>query len=146
MIRMKKLIFILLLSVGSPLLMFAQSDVLISKCVMSAGENTTYLKDFVVELPKANLQTDIPVHKANMYLMKNMKYRFNLCNQDNSKGELVISVFEGEQLVTSSYIEKTGKLYSSVDLICNKTGLYQLRYSFKGGEQGIGVGIVSMIK
>jgi hypothetical protein len=143
---MKKLIFISMLSIGLQIVAFSQTDVLISKCVMNTGENTTYLKDFVVELPKANVQADIPVHKVNMYLMKNFKYRFTLCNQDNSKGELVISVFESEKLVTSSFIEKTGKLYSSVDLICNKTGLYQLRYTFKGGEQGVGVGIVSMIK
>jgi hypothetical protein len=143
---MKKLIFFLILYAGLPVLAFSQTDLLISKCVMNTGDNTTYLKDFVVELPKANVKADIPVHKANMYLMKNMKYRFTLCNQDNSKGELVISVFEGEKLVTSSLIEKTGKLYSSVDLICNKTGLYQLRYTFKDGEQGVGVGIVSMIK
>ena len=146
LIRMKRIIFILLLSAGVPLSIFSQTDALISKCVMSTGENTTYLKDFVVELPKASVQTSIPVHKENMYLMKNMKYRFTLCNQDNSKGELILSVFDGEKQVTSTFIEKTGKIYSSVDFICNKTGLYQLRYTFKEGEQGIGVGIVSMIK
>jgi hypothetical protein len=143
---MKKLIFLFILFAGLPFFAFTQTDALISKCVMNAGENTTYLKDFVVELPKAIVQTDIPVHKENMYLMKNMKYRFTLCNQDNSIGELILSVFEGEKLVTSSFIEKTNKIYNSVDLICNKTGLYQLRYTFKGGEQGVGVGIVSMIK
>lgn len=143
---MKKLIYILVLLVVIPFYAFSQTDDLINKCNMSAGENTTYLKDFVVELPKALKTTDLPVHKANMYLMKNMKYRFTLCNQDNSKGELILSVYEGEKLITTSFIEKTDKLYSSVDLICNKTGLYQLRYTFKGGEQGVGVGIVSMIK
>lgn len=143
---MKKLIFILTIIVGFPLYSLAQTEDLISKCSMGAGENTTYLKDFVVELPKATSQAAIPVHKANMNLMKNFKYRFTLCNQDNSKGELVLSVYEGEKLVTSTFIEKTGKAYSSIDLICNKTSTYQLRYSFKGGEQGVGVGIVSMVK
>jgi hypothetical protein len=143
---MKKLIFIISLFVALPVSVFAQTDVLISKCALNTGENTTYLKDFVVELPKANTQADIPVHKVNFALMKNFKYRFTLCNMNNSKGELVISVFDGEKLVTSSFVEKTGKIYPSVDLICNKTGTYQLRYTFKGGEQGVGVGIVSMIK
>jgi hypothetical protein len=135
-----------MLSAGVPFLAFSQTDLLISKCVLNTGENTTYLKDFVVELPKASAQTDIPVHKANMALMKNMKYRFTLCNQDNSKGQLVVSVFEGEKLVTSSFIEKTGKTFPSLDFTCMKTGTYQLRYTFKGGEQGIGVGIVSLIR
>ena len=143
---MKKLIFILTILVAFPLYSHAQTEDIVSKCSLSAGQNTTYLKDFVVELPKATSTTDIPVHKANMALMKNMKYRFTLCNQDNSKGELVLSVYEGEKLITSTFIEKTGKAYNSIDLICSKTSTYQLRYSFKGGEQGIGVGIVSMIK
>jgi hypothetical protein len=143
---MKKLYFIFVVLVAFPMYVAAQTDDLINKCSLSAGENTILLKDFVVELPKASNQTNIPVHKANMALMKNIKYRFTLCNQDNSKGELILSVFEGEKLVTSTYIEKTGKLYPSVDLICNKTGTYQLRYTFKDGEQGVGVGVVSMIR
>ena len=143
---MKKLIYILILSVGIPFYAFSQTDALISKCNMSAGENTIYLKDFVVKLPKALKPTDIPFHEANMVFMKNAKYRFTLCNQDNSKGEIILSVYDGEKLVTTSYLEKTNKLYSSVDFICNKTGPYQLRYTFKGGEQGVGVGIVSQIK
>ena len=143
---MKKLIFILILSVGGSFIAFSQTNNLVRKCVMNTGENTTYLKDYVVKLPKAIVQTDEPVYKVNLYLMKNMKYRFSLCNQDNSKGELIISIFEGEKLITTSFLEKTGKLYSTIDFPCNKTGLYQLRYSFKGGEQGVGVGIVSLIK
>lgn len=52
------------------------TDDLVSSCVTAAGENTTYLKDFRVQLPKAATNASAPVYKANMYLMKNMKYRF----------------------------------------------------------------------
>jgi hypothetical protein len=122
------------------------SDDLVSKCVLTAGDNTTYLKDFRVQLPKATTSTTPPVYKANMYLMKNMKYRFSLCNSPDSKGELIITLYDESTELISSVSKSTGKKYSSIDFICNKTGLYTLWFAFGEGEQGTGVGVVSMIK
>lgn len=122
------------------------SDDLVSKCVLTAGDNTTYLKDFRVQLPKASTSTTPPVYKANMYLMKNMKYRFSLCNSPESAGEIFITIYDESTELTSSLNKSTGKKYNSVDFMCNKTGLYTLWFAFGGGEQGTGVGVVSMIK
>lgn len=124
----------------------AASDDLVSRCVLAAGDNTTYLKDFRVQLPKAANNSAIPVHKANMYLLKNMKYRFSLCNSPDSNGELVITIYDQSKELVSSLNKATGKKYSSLDFICNKTGLYTLWFGFEGGAQGSGVGVVSMIK
>jgi hypothetical protein len=124
----------------------ASTDDLVSTCVLAAGENTTYLKDFRVQLPKAASNDATPVYKANMYLMKNMKYRFSVCDAPVSKGELVVTIYDQGKELISSFNKSTGKQYNSVDFICNKTGLYTLWYGFKNGEQGSGVGVVSMIK
>jgi hypothetical protein len=124
----------------------AATDDLVSTCVLAAGDNTTYLKDFRVQLPKAASSDASPVYKANMYLMKNMKYRFSICDAPGSKGELVVTIYDQGKELISSFNRSTGKQYSSVDFFCNKTGLYTLWYGFKDGEQGSGVGVVSMIK
>ena len=124
----------------------ASTDDLVSTCVLAAGENTTYLKDFRVQLPKAASNDATPVYKANMYLMKNMKYRFSVCDAPESKGELVVTIYDQGKELISSFNKSTGKQYNSVDFFCNKTGLYTLWYGFKNGEQGSGVGVVSMIK
>jgi len=124
----------------------AATDDLVSTCVLAAGENTTYLKDFRVQLPKAVSNDATPVYKANMYLMKNMKYRFSVCDAPVSKGELVVTICDQGKELISSFNRNTGKQYNSVDFICSKTGLYTLWYGFKNGEQGSGVGVVSMIK
>ncbi|MDX9727994.1 MAG: hypothetical protein RBT50_01905 [Bacteroidales bacterium] len=122
------------------------TDDLVSSCVLSAGENTTYLKDFRVQLPKVAPGGSAPVYKANMYLMKNMKYRFSVCNAPGSHGELVITLYDQGKELISSYNRGTGKKYSTIDFICNKTGLYTIWYDFVNGEQGSGVGVVCMIR
>jgi hypothetical protein len=122
------------------------TDDLVSSCVLSAGENTTYLKDFRVQLPKAAPGGSAPVYKANMYLMKNMKYRFSVCNAPESNGDLVVTLYDQGKELISSYNSGTGKKYSTIDFICNKTGLYTIWYDFVNGEQGSGVGVVCMIR
>lgn len=124
----------------------AATDDLVSRCMLNAGENTTYLKDFRIQLPGAAANASSPVYKANMYLMKNMKYRFSICNAPESEGELIITIYDQGKELISSYNESTGKKYSSIDFICNKTGLYSIWYDFRDGKPGYGVGVVSMIK
>lgn len=146
---MKLRIFILSLSlVILPAVLKSQpsTDDLVSGCVMAAGANTTYLKDFRIQLPKAETGIAAPVHKANMYLMKNMKYRFSLCNAPGSTGDLFITIYDQGKELISSFNKSTGKNYTTVDFVCNKTGLYNLWFGFVAGAQGSGVGVVSLIK
>jgi hypothetical protein len=144
---MKKFFIILSLLLIIPFLSSGQStDPLISKCAMNTGANSTYLKDFRVQLGKGNPQAELR-YKQVFPLSKNMKYRFTLCNSDNSKGELILKIKDDTgKLILSSYDQKSGKTYSPVDFICNKTGTYYLYFDFRDSQQGLGVGIVSLIK
>lgn len=146
---MKKTIVNILLICLLPVALWSQADADISsKCILSAGPNTTYLKDYVVKLGKATPgSSEVPVVKESLYLMKNFKYRFTICNAEDSKGEMVLTIYDKDRKkILSSYDEKTGKLYNSVDFNCNSTGMYTLWYSFRNGEQGMAVGVVSLIR
>jgi len=144
---MKRNILYTFLILFFPVITYGQTEAdITSRCALSAGPNTTYLKDHVIKLPKATSRTDIPRVRENIYLMKNIKYRFTLCNSDGSEGELVITIFDKDRQIISSYNEKGGKVYPSVDFVCNKTGMYTLQYSFRNGTQGMGVGVVSLVK
>lgn len=144
---MKKYIVTLsfLLTVG--FMSFGQaSDPFIIKCAMSAGADARYLKDFRVQLGKAVSKSELR-YKANMSFWKNTKYRFTLCNAENSKGQLILNIKDNaNKVVLSSFDQKTGKVYPYVDFICNKSGIYHLSYDFTNGQQGSGVGVVSMVK
>lgn len=144
---MKKFIIVLSLLLMVPVLISGQTtDPLVSKCAMNSGPNTTYLKDFRVQLGKGVTQPELR-QKQVFPLSKNMKYRFTLCNSDNSKGELIMKIKDNEgKLILSSFDPKSGKTFPSVDFLCNKTGTYQLYFDFRDFQQGLGVGIVSLVK
>jgi hypothetical protein len=137
--------FLLLLSAGV-LLHGQTTDPLVSNCVMNAGPNTKYLKDFRIQLSKAPAAGELR-YKTQMSLWKNTKYKFSMCTAEDSKGELILTVKnDANQVVLSSFDHKTGKTYKSVELTCNRSGIYQLNYDFKDSQQGSGVGVVSMVK
>jgi hypothetical protein len=122
------------------------TDPLISSCAVNAGPNAKYLKDFRIQLGKGAAQSDLR-YKANMSLWKNTKYRFTMCNAENSKGQLFLSIKDGSnKQILSSLDKKTGKIFSFVDFECQKSGIYQICYDFLNAQQGSGVGVVSMIK
>jgi hypothetical protein len=144
---MKKHFITLLLFLSAGIILQAQTtDKLVSNCVMNAGPNTKYLKDYRIQLTKAPAAVDLR-YKTQMSLWKNTKYKFSLCTSEDSKGELILTIKDdANKVVLSSYDQKTGKTYKSVELVCNKGGIYQLYYDFKDGQQGSGVGVVSMVK
>jgi hypothetical protein len=122
------------------------SDQIVSNCAMNAGSDAKYIKDFRVQLGSSSDAAELR-YKAQLSLMKNFKYRFSMCNTQDSKGQLILRLKDDtSRTVLSSLDEKSGKTYSSVDFICNKSGLYEISYDFVGGQQGSGVGVVSMIK
>lgn len=144
---MKKYFITLLLLIPAGALVYGQTtDPLVSSCVMSAGSSAKYLKDFRVQLGKAPAAGELR-YKAQMSLWKNTKYRFSMCNSEDSRGKLILSIKDdANKVVLSSYDAKTGKTYPFIDFICNKSGIYQLNYDFTDRQQGSGVGVVSMVK
>lgn len=143
---MKRLLFLLVTAIIWVGAFGQDSQDLVAQCSLNSGDNTTSIKNFVIKLPISTSPDDIPVHKANMYLMKNQTYRFNMCNADGSEGELVITLYDKNKEIISSHIKKSGNVYGSIDFACNKTGLYQLWYNFKEGKKGYGVGVVSLVR
>jgi hypothetical protein len=144
---MKKNLIILMVLLMVPFILRAQAtDPLVSKCAMAAGPNTTYLKDFRVQLGKGNPQGDLR-YKQVFPLSRNMKYKFTLCSAENSAGVLIMKIKDdtGKQ-VLATYDQKSGKTFPSVEFTCNKSGTYQISFDFMNFSQGLGVGVISLVK
>jgi hypothetical protein len=144
---MKKIIVTLTFLLAIGVLSFGQTvDSFVSNCALNAGANAKYLKDFRIQLGKSAIQGELR-YKANISLWKNTKYRFTMCNTEDSKGQLILNIKDdANKVVLSSLDQKTGKTFPWVDYVCNKSGIYQLNYDFTDGQQGSGVGVVSMVR
>ncbi len=144
---MKRIILLFIIVLFPVTFVNAQSnDSFVSECVMNLGGGVKYLKDFKVQLgKKTDMDQDLR-YKDHMSLWKNTHYRFTLCNDNNSKGLLVLTIKdENNREVASSFDPSTGKVYPSIDFKCGRSGVYQLCFDFYGGEAGTGVGVVSMV-
>ncbi len=144
---MKKYFITLLLLFTTGVLVNCQTtDPLVSSCISNAGPNAKYLKDFRIQLGKAASAGEFR-YKAQMSLWKNTKYRFTMCNSEGSQGKLIMSIKDDtNKQILSSFDQKTGKTYPYIDFICNRSGIYQIGFDFTDGQQGSGVGVVSMVK
>jgi len=139
-------LFSLMLILPAGVLRGQEQDKLVSLCVRESGEDAAYLKDYVVKLPKATSKDRVPVAKHTLVLVKNTHYRFTICNSEKYPGKGIIKIYDTKGLIASNYDPQKDKIYNSIDFICKKTGPYTVFISFKDGEQGMAVGILSYVK
>jgi len=99
---MKKLFITLLLLLPACLILHGQgTDQLVSSCVLDAGPNCKYLKDFRIQLSKAPSTVEMR-YKTQMSLWKNTKYKFSMCTAEDSKGELILTIGFAEKIRLSN--------------------------------------------
>lgn len=117
----------------------------IRECATAAGEDATYLKDFVVSLEAAREGERPPVYRQSLALRKNVLYRFSVCNMEDSDGEAVLRVYDQANLILSTWYPDTGKEYNAINFQCKKSGVYTIVISFKDGKKGEAIGILSYV-
>jgi hypothetical protein len=126
---------------------FAQSSSKLAEfCTTTAGDDATYLKDFVIELDAAGADGKAPEQRFTMLLSKNNEYRFTVCNAEGSAGKAILQLFDMTKLYGSSYNQATGQSFPSFNFQCQKTGAYHLIVTFMDGKKGSAVAIVSFVR
>jgi hypothetical protein len=124
----------------------AQSSQNLAICASNMGEDATYLKDFQVDLGEAVAGGQRPVAKFSMILNKNTQYKFLICNNPGSQGRAVMTLYDSNTQLASSYIEASKKEFPGFEFNCTKTGVYHVFISFLDGKQGSAVGILAFTK
>jgi hypothetical protein len=146
MLRILTIIFLGFLFVFNSELHAQIADDSVEKCAKAAGENAIYLKDFIVELEEAKPGSKNPVARYPLVLSKNNVYRFSVCTMEQSEGKAIISLYDSNQLIFSSYNENTQEEFNPFNFLCQKTGIYHVFISFIDGKSGEAVGILSYVK
>jgi len=127
--------------------LFAQcNETLVHTCALGMGDNTTYLKDFKVELKKGEKNQAPPMARFSVILNKGEKYRFGICNSTEFPGEAVLQVYDYDRLLASSFDSATGADFHRFDFLCRKSAVYQVFISFKKGQEGCAVGVLYLVK
>jgi hypothetical protein len=140
-------IFLTIFILGNIYTAKAQSgQELVDICSMIAGEETTYLKDFQVKLDAAKPGEEPPTSRFSVLLSKDTQYRFTICNSKDYPGQAIIQLFDNNRLLGSNFVVATGKTYPSFDFKCTSTQVYHIFVTFKEGEQGLAVTMLSFVK
>ena len=112
-------------------------------CASKAGPAAIYLKDFQVALPAATPGEKPPMFRQAIVLRGNSLYQFNLCN---TQGEAIIRIYDSSRMILSSYDPTSKKESNPIRFLCKKTGPYSIVISFKDGNAGKSIGIMSSLK
>jgi hypothetical protein len=118
----------------------------IELCIRAAGDDVKYLSDYSTHLAGAATGEKAPVFRQAIALRKGNRYRFTICTDEESGGEGVLQLYDGNRLIGSSFDAETGAEYQSFDFDCQKSSFYILFISFKDGKEGLAVGILSHVK
>jgi hypothetical protein len=145
MIRIRTLILLGFLFVPGGNIQAQPAEDLVEQCAKNAGEDATYLKDFIVKLGEAKPGSKHPVARYPLVLSKNNVYRFSVCTSKQSEGKAIIGLYDSNHLIFSSYDEDTAEEFNPFNFLCQKTGIYHVFISFIDGKPGEAVGILSYV-
>lgn len=142
---MKK-IFISLLIVFGALTVGANAqcgDDLLKQALKEMGDSQ-YIRDFSVELIKDKKDMKTGYVKFSVVMNSKTQYKFNIVNGTTNPEKVVLQLFDGEEMKASNLYK--GKLYNEFQWVCHKTGVYNIRFSFKGGAEGCAKSVMSLVK
>ncbi len=120
-------------------------DELVDDCASDIG-GATYLKDFRVQLEKAEKNKPAPVQRISVVLNSGTQYKFNVCNAPEYEGKAIVQLYDNARLLGSTLNISTGKLYDSFVLSCSKNGVYYIFVSFQEGMEGCSAAILSYVE
>ena len=142
---MKRIILILALIFSVGLASgFAQCGDDVMKLALKEMGDAQYLKDFSIDLIKAKKDVKTVGVQFSVILNSKSAYNFNVVNGANNTEGLIMQLFDGDKLLGSNF--DSGKFYKAFQVSIGTTKVYKLVFSFRGGEEGCGKAVLSLVK
>lgn len=114
------------------------------KAALKEMGDAQYMKDFTIDLIKAKKDTKTGIKKFSVILNSRSHYKFNTVNAAGNPEKVIIQLYDGDKLIASNF--EGGKMYEAIEYICRKSKVYNLVFSFKGGEEGCSKAVMSLVK
>lgn len=114
------------------------------KTALKAMGTSQYIKDFTVEMVKEKKDTKTGYVKFSVFLNSKTQYKFTIVNGESNAENIILQLKENDALKASNF--HNGKMYEEFQWVCNKSGIYQLYFSFKGGQEGCAKSVLSLVK
>lgn len=135
--------FIILLSLTT-FSVQAQCEEAVKKAALQEMGDAQYIKDFSITLEKGVNETTTGMVKFNVLLNSRNHYKFNVANGLSNPDDIIMQLYDKDKLLSSNL--DGGKKYKGFEFICRATKVYQLVFSFSGGEEGCAEAVLSLVK
>jgi hypothetical protein len=143
--RMKRILFILFISLSlTTFATYAQCGEEVKKRALQEMGDAQYIKDFSINLVKSPVEAKTGMVRFNVLLNSRTQYKFNVANGAMNADDIVMQLYDKDELQTTNLVN--GKKYKSVEFVCRTTKVYQLVFSFTGGEEGCAEAVLSLVK
>lgn len=120
---------------------------LIEEVKSKLEEGEVYITDFKIKLGEANVDDPAPVAKFSQKLENGKMYRLRIVSDTDEYNSIgILRLFENNNFLGTTYIEKNDRHYDFFHFKCKKTGNYKLLITFKDGKAGCAVVIVSEVE
>ncbi len=142
---MKKFFFnIILLLFLSAFSVQGQCDESVKKAALQSMGDSQYIKDFSVTLTKSANETTTGMVKFNVLLNSRNHYKFSVANGAFNPDDVIMQLYDKDKLLSSNF--ESGKKYKGFEFVCRATKVYQLVFSFSGGDEGCAEAVLSLVK
>ena len=118
-------------------------DDMLKTALKEMGE-AQYMKDFTIDLKKAKVDVKTGYLKFSVILNSRSHYKFNTVNGLSNASGVIMQLYDGDKMLVSNF--EAGKMYDSFEFICRKSKVYNIMFSFKGGEEGCAKAVMSLVK
>ncbi len=123
---------------------YAQCGDDILKQALKEMGDAQYMKDFTIDLKKDKKDSQTGYVKFSVILNSRGHYKFNAVNGLSNPENVIMQLYDGDKMLISNF--EGGKMYGSFEFICRKSKVYNLVFSFKGGQEGCAKAVMSLVK
>lgn len=85
------------------------------------------------------------VYKFEVILNRGTTYRIFSCNDKTKPGEVIVSLYQGDQLIATTYDVETERFFPYIEYPVGMSGRYELHFMFKDNTEGCAVGMLSIV-